>query len=154
MIGSNSAGSGSVRYGMTSDHVHALDVGLSDARPARFEPSMRPSARRAEQPTLEGPLYAGLPRLVDAHRDAIRTGFPLFWRRAGGYRLDRLVDRPFDLARFVVGFEGTLVTTTEATVRLVAKPAHTVIAVGHFRSTAAAIAATGTRCPATHRPSS
>ena len=149
MIGNNSAGSGSVRYGMTIDHVHALDVVLSDASIARFEPvDEAERARRAERSTLEGRLYAGLPRLTEAHRDAIRTGFPRFWRRAGGYRLDRLVDAedkqaPFDLARFVVGSEGTLVIVTEATVRLVAKPAHTVIAVGHFRSAAAAIAATG-----------
>jgi Fe-S oxidoreductase/FAD/FMN-containing dehydrogenase len=144
MIGNNSAGSGSVRYGMTIDHVHALDVVLSDASSARFEPvGEAERARRAGKSTLEGRLYAGLPRLMDAHRDAIRTGFPRFWRRAGGYRLDRLPDRPFDLARFVVGSEGTLVVITEATVRLVPKPAHTLIAVGHFRSTAAAIAATG-----------
>ena len=148
MIGNNSAGSSSVRYGMTIDHVLALDVVLADASTARFEPvDEAERARRAQHPSLEGQLYAGLPRLVDAHRGAIRAGFPRFWRRAGGYRLDRLAEAedeqaPFDLARFVVGSEGTLVIVTEVTVRLVAKPAHTVIALGHFRSTAAAIAAT------------
>ncbi|MDQ3887255.1 MAG: FAD-binding oxidoreductase, partial [Actinomycetota bacterium] len=144
MIGNNSAGSGSVRYGMTIDHVRALDVVLSDASLARFEPvDETERSRRAEQFTLEGQLYAGLSCLLDTHQEAIKTGFPRFWRRAGGYRLDRLAEQPFDLARFVVGSEGTLVILTEATVRLVEKPAHTVIAVGHFRSTAAAIAATG-----------
>jgi len=148
MIGNNSAGSGSVRYGMTIDHVRALEVVLSDASTARFEPvDETERARRAERPTLEGRLYAELPSLVDAHRAAVATGFPRFWRRAGGYRLDRLTsgaDRrvPFDLAQFVVGSEGTLAITTEAVVALVPKPERTAIAVGHFRSTAAAIAAT------------
>ena len=38
MTGNNSAGSGSVRYGMTIDHVRALDVVLSDGSTARLEP--------------------------------------------------------------------------------------------------------------------
>jgi FAD/FMN-containing dehydrogenase/Fe-S oxidoreductase len=142
MIGNNSAGSGSVRYGMTIDHVRELDVVLSDASTARFGPiDDAERARRAGTDTLEGRLYRELPALIDAHRGAIATGFPKFWRRAGGYRLDRLAGS-FDLARFVVGSEGTLVVATEAVVGLVPKPARTVIAVGHFRSTQAAIAAT------------
>ncbi|TQM38989.1 FAD-binding and (Fe-S)-binding domain-containing protein [Pseudonocardia cypriaca] len=147
MIGNNSAGSGSVRYGMTIDHVRSLDVVLSDASTARFGPvDEAERARRAAGDTLEARLYRELPALVDAHRDAIATGFPKFWRRAGGYRLDRLAEpidgAPFDLARFVVGSEGTLVVATEAEVGLVPKPSRTVIAVGHFRSTQAAINAT------------
>jgi FAD/FMN-containing dehydrogenase/Fe-S oxidoreductase len=144
MIGNNSAGSGSVRHGMTIDHVRALDVVLSDASTARFEPvDATERERRAGGSGLEAALYRELPRLVEANRSAIATGFPSYWRRAGGYRLDRLAGPgPFDLAEFVVGSEGTLAVVTEATVGLVPKPAHTVIAVGHFRSTPAAIAAT------------
>lgn len=146
MIGNNSAGSGSVRYGMTIDHVQALDVVLSDATRARFGPvSPAEVAARAAGSTREAMIYRELPALVAAHAEVIDTDFPGFWRRAGGYRLDRLArpDTPFDLAKFVVGAEGTLVVVTEATVGLVPKPPHTVIAVGHFRSTQAAISATG-----------
>ncbi|WP_158889190.1 FAD-binding and (Fe-S)-binding domain-containing protein [Amycolatopsis anabasis] len=144
MIGNNSAGSGSVRYGMTIDHVRELDVVLSDASTARFAPvGEAERARRAEAATLEGALYRELPRLVAGNRAAIERGFPTFWRRAGGYRLDRLAGgTPFDLAKFVVGSEGTLAVATGALVDLVPKPRHTVIAVGHFTSTPAAIAAT------------
>ncbi|PXY30092.1 FAD-binding oxidoreductase [Prauserella sp. PE36] len=144
MIGNNSAGSGSVRYGMTIDHVRELDVVLSDATTAHFGPVDEAElARRAAAPTLEGALYRELPKIVEENRDAIASGFPEFWRRATGYRLDRLADpTPFDLAKFVVGAEGTLVVGTSALVDLVPKPKHTVIAVGHFVSTPAAIAAT------------
>jgi FAD/FMN-containing dehydrogenase/Fe-S oxidoreductase len=144
MIGNNSAGSGSVRYGMTIDHVRALDVVLSDASTARFAPvDEAERARRAAVPTLEGRLYRELPQLVSAQASAIADGFPPFWRRAGGYRLDRLADgSPFDLAKFVVGSEGTLVIATSALVDLVPKPKRTVFAVGHFTSVPAAIAAT------------
>ncbi|WP_411113800.1 FAD-binding and (Fe-S)-binding domain-containing protein [Streptomyces sp. 029-5] len=145
MIGNNSAGSGSLRYGMTIDHVRELDVVLSDASRALLAPVDEVErARRAAQPTLEGSLYKRLPQIVRANSEAIAEGFPEFWRRACGYRLDRMArpDTPFDLAKFVVGSEGTLVIATEALVDLVPKPRHTMIAVGHFTSTAAAIEAT------------
>ncbi|WP_328472519.1 FAD-binding protein [Actinoplanes sp. NBC_00393] len=137
MIGNNSAGSGSVRYGMTIDHVRELDVVLADASRTRFAAGRQ---QRAAAGTLEGELYRRLPPLLT---DEIIAGFPPYWRRACGYRLDRLADDPeFNLAPFVVGSEGTLVTVTEAVVDLVPKPKHTVIAVGHFTSTLAAIEAT------------
>jgi FAD/FMN-containing dehydrogenase/Fe-S oxidoreductase len=159
MIGNNSAGSQSVRYGMTIDHVHTLDVVLSDASQVTFGPlTAGERLSRAGAPTLDGTICRELPRLVERHREAIATGFPRFWRQSGGYRLDRLdqvdqVDRPagatslarsagLDLAKFVVGSEGTLVTVVEATVQLVPAPRHRVIAVGHFISVQAAIEAT------------
>jgi FAD/FMN-containing dehydrogenase/Fe-S oxidoreductase len=144
MIGNNSAGSGSVLYGMTIDHVRALDVVLSDASVTTFAPADNEQVTaRAARDTLEGRLYRGLPGLVAEHRVAIDAGFPRYWRRAGGYRLDRLAGfESLDLARLVVGSEGTLAVTTEATVGLVPLPAAKAIAVGHFESVAQAIAAT------------
>ncbi|GAB3451062.1 FAD-binding and (Fe-S)-binding domain-containing protein [Actinophytocola sediminis] len=136
MIGNNSAGSGSVRYGMTIDHVRELDVVLSDASRTTLG-ATEPST----SDTLAGRIPEQLRRILETDRDAIDTGFPRFWRRAGGYRLDRLAG-DFDLAKFVVGSEGTLVVATSALVDLVDRPRHTVIAVGHFTSTQAAIAAT------------
>jgi FAD/FMN-containing dehydrogenase/Fe-S oxidoreductase len=148
MIGNNSAGSQSVRYGMTIDHVLALDVVLSDASTAAFGP-LTPAelAARAARPTLEGAICRELPALAARNAEAIATGYPRFWRQSGGYRLDRLAGRGgpggLDLARFVVGSEGTLVTVVAAEVALVPAPRHRVIAVGHFTSTEAAIEATG-----------
>jgi FAD/FMN-containing dehydrogenase len=144
MIGNNSAGSMSVRYGMTIDHVLALDVVLSDASRSVFGPlTGEELLARAAAATLDGAICRELPLLVERYREAIATGFPRFWRRAGGYRLDRLAGSPgADLAKFVVGSEGTLVTVVEATVQLVPAPRHRVIAVGHFTSVQAAIEAT------------
>ena len=150
MIGNNSAGSQSVRYGMTIDHVHTLDVVLSDASQVTFGPlTAGERLSRAGAPTLDGTICRELPRLVERHREAIATGFPRFWRQSGGYRLDRLAGATslarsagLDLAKFVVGSEGTLVTVVEATVQLVPAPRHRVIAVGHFISVQAAIEAT------------
>jgi FAD/FMN-containing dehydrogenase/Fe-S oxidoreductase len=147
MIGNNSAGSQSVRYGMTIDHVLTLDVVLSDASQSTFGPLTADElVSRAAAPTLDGTICRDLPLLVERHREAIATGFPRFWRQSGGYRLDRLNPETrsagLDLAKFVVGSEGTLVTVVEATVQLVPAPRHRVIAVGHFTSVPAAIEAT------------
>ncbi|MEU6265662.1 FAD-binding and (Fe-S)-binding domain-containing protein [Saccharopolyspora shandongensis] len=147
MIGNNSAGSGSLTYGMTIDHVRALDVVLADGSCTRFEPvDEAERVRRASAETLEGRIYQALPGLVTANEHVIEAKMPAFWRRACGYRLDRLVgfgpEKPFDLAKFVVGAEGTLVIATRALVDLVPKPRRTVYAVGHFTDAASAISAT------------
>jgi Fe-S oxidoreductase/FAD/FMN-containing dehydrogenase len=120
---------------MTIDHVRELDVVLSDASTAHLAPGANGATG------LHGTIQRELPKLLAEYEHAIATGFPGFWRRSGGYRLDRLAG-DFDLAKFVVGSEGTLVIATSAVVGLVPKPKRTVIAVGHFTSTPAAIAAT------------
>ena len=144
MIGNNSAGSGSLVYGMTIDHVRSLDAVLSDGSRALLEPVDEDEhARRAAGGGLEAALYRGVPEIVDRHRHAVEHDFPRFWRRAGGYRLDRIVaEGPFDLAKFVVGAEGTLVVATRAMVDLVPAPQRIVFAVGHFESVPHAIDAT------------
>ncbi len=131
MIGNNSAGSHSVRYGSTIDHVTALDVVLADASTARLAPSEPP-----------GRLHRETRAIIEGLGDGL-AGFPPFWRHSGGYRLDRVLDGDrVDLTKLIVGSEGTLAVVTEAEVRLVRKPPAKAIAVGHFDATPAAVAAT------------
>ncbi|MGV9375904.1 FAD-binding and (Fe-S)-binding domain-containing protein [Nonomuraea sp. NPDC003707] len=125
MIGNNSAGSHSVLYGSTVDHVESLRVVLADAT----TPDLRSDARL-------GAAVAGALQGVDL------SGFPRFWRHSGGYRLDLAARDLPDLTKLVVGSEGTLAVVTEATVGLVDRPRAKAIAVGHFTSTPSAIAAT------------
>src|SRR6185437_14074524 len=118
MIGNNSAGSQSIRYGMTIDHVERLDVVLADASAARLEGvGAAERARRAAGATREAALYRELPAVVQRRAEALR-GFPRWWRQAGGYRLDRLMDGDGTLnpAKVVVGSEGTLAVTVAAEV--------------------------------------
>jgi FAD/FMN-containing dehydrogenase/Fe-S oxidoreductase len=144
MIGNNSCGARSARYGMTIDHVDAVDVVLSDGTRAQLE-AVPPDevARRARPDTVEGRLYREVPRLVTVRERAIREDFPPFWRRSGGYRLERMLpdEGPLNLARLVVGSEGTLAVTVAADVRLVPKPVAIAAVAGHFHSVTDAIAA-------------
>src|SRR5260370_32527263 len=78
---------------MTIDQVLALEVILSEASRAGFQPlSEAERVSRAARPTLEGALCRDLPGLAERHREDIATGYPRFWRQSGGYRLDRLPD--------------------------------------------------------------
>src|SRR5208283_2699755 len=53
----------------------------------------------------------------------VRERYPRIPRRVSGYNLDELLpERGFNLARAVVGSEGTLATILSATVRVVPKP--------------------------------
>src|SRR6266702_6362874 len=82
MIGNNSAGSHSVRYGMTVDHVLSLDVVLSDASLAHLAPvNEAERVRRAQAATLEGDLYRRMPEILNQNSSCIAEGFPKFWRR-------------------------------------------------------------------------
>ncbi|HZJ70204.1 MAG TPA: FAD-binding oxidoreductase, partial [Planctomycetota bacterium] len=142
MIGNNSSGSHSIVYGTTIDHVHELEVVLSDGSRATFGPvSEAERARRAQADTLEGRLYRDLPGILRRHARAIAEDYPRHWRQSGGYRLDALA-RGFDLAKLVTGSEGTLAAITGARVALIELPAARQFVVGHFHTVDEAVAAT------------
>jgi FAD/FMN-containing dehydrogenase/Fe-S oxidoreductase len=143
MIGNNSAGSHSILYGSTIDHIEALEVVLADARQASFGGlPLDEAAKRSRAQTAEGRVYREIPKILGRVAGPLE-GFPPYWRHAGGYQLSRtLRDGEINLARLVVGSEGTLAITTQADVRLVPRPRFRAIAVGHFRSTPEAIAGT------------
>src|SRR5262249_14967319 len=91
MIGNNSTGAHSIRYGMTGDHVLALDVVLSDGAGVRFEAQTDAAARaKAQTPSLEGRIYAEALRQREAYAAAIEQDWPRTWRRASGYSLHYL----------------------------------------------------------------
>ena len=144
MIGNNSCGARSARYGMTIDHVDRLGVVLSDASTATLEAVLPEEIQqRSKQDTLEAALYREILPLVTDQDEVIRAAVPEHWRRSGGYRLERMLPDagPFNLAKLVVGSEGTLAVTVEATVKLVARPRAISALVGHFETIGEAIAA-------------
>src|SRR5205807_2061761 len=63
-------------------------------------------------------------RLACEHADEVDRRFPKILRRVGGYNLDEFTDssRPVNLAKIMVGSEGTLGIVLEAKLKLVPLP--------------------------------
>jgi FAD/FMN-containing dehydrogenase/Fe-S oxidoreductase len=124
MIGNNSCGVHSVMAGKTDDNIEALEILTYDGlkmkvgatSPEELEGMIRVGGRRGE-------IYAGLQSLAAKYGDLVRQRYPNIPRRVSGYNLNFLLpENGFNLARALVGTEGTCVTVLEATCRLVESP--------------------------------
>ena len=124
MIGNNSCGVHSVMGGMTSDNVEELDVLLYDGTrlTVRATPDDELERICAER-TRRGEIYRKLRDLRDRSSARIRARFPMIPRRVSGYDLPQLLpERGFNVARALVGTEGTCALVLAATLRLVHSP--------------------------------
>ncbi|MFF1279824.1 FAD-binding and (Fe-S)-binding domain-containing protein [Streptomyces sp. NPDC058299] len=125
MIGNNSCGASAQAYGKTVDNVRRLEILTYDGQRAWVGPT--PPGERARVIAAGGrlaELYAGLDRIATDYLADIRRGFPKIPRRVSGYNLDSLLpENGFDLAKALVGSEGTLVTVLRAELDLVPVPA-------------------------------
>jgi FAD/FMN-containing dehydrogenase/Fe-S oxidoreductase len=150
VIANNATGAHSLSYGMTADHLISADVIASDGSLGVL----------GAQSTLDGPLLSNLHSTVLAIREnyaeTITQNWPRSWRNSAGYRLNYLlpwspsapsqwVGRSYpanltpdslNLAPLLAGSEGTLAVIRRATVHLVPKPRHTILAVLAYQSNA------------------
>jgi FAD/FMN-containing dehydrogenase/Fe-S oxidoreductase len=119
MVGNNSCGARSLRYGNTRENVLSVDAVLADGSVAHFGPvahdlSDLPPASRLL------PLAWDLLVLAAREADEIEARFPKLQRRVGGYNLDALVPgrNDLNLAHLLVGSEGTLAFSTRIELKL------------------------------------
>ncbi|MFF8395349.1 FAD-binding and (Fe-S)-binding domain-containing protein [Streptomyces sp. NPDC016172] len=135
MIGNDACGNRSVRDGRTGGHVVALELVTADGVRAvadhtglrAAEPGDAEAVRRVAR------LDSELRRLVEENLAPIRTELGRIPRQVSGYQLHHLLpENGFDLARALVGTEGTCAVVTAATVRLVATAqASTLLTLGY-----------------------
>jgi FAD/FMN-containing dehydrogenase len=102
MAGNNSCGSKSIRYGLMADNTLGIDALLADGSRHFFGEG---------EPNTD--LVARLLALGEREAAEIAAGFPEQLRRVGGYNLDALTPAGRaagrgNLARLLVGSEGTL----------------------------------------------
>ena len=105
------------------DHRRSSPTAAGSCSARSRPPSSRP---RCARPALEGQIYREVARIRDQYATRSALRYPKHWRRVCGYNLDELVkDRPLNMARLIVGSEGTLLTVVEAKMRLVRRPTAT-----------------------------
>ena len=140
MLGNNSCGATAQRTGKAADNVQALDVMLYDGTRFRCGPTDdRLYAEIERAGNRQAAIYRSLRRLRDEHADLIRKRFPDIPRRVSGYNLDALLpENGFDLAKLLVGSEGTLATIASAELRLVDVVRHKAVAMLGFPDIVAA----------------
>jgi len=127
MVGNNSCGARSLRYGTTRDNVISIRGLLADGSAFEFGPH---AGNRVPEALLNR-----LTALGAREADEVARRFPKVQRRVGGYNLDALVpsDRPLNLAHLLVGSEGTLAVSTAIEIALSPlPPADRVQAICHF----------------------
>ena len=124
MIGNNACGTRALVYGRTSDNVDRLDVLRYDGTP------MTVGAYKDE---TGDPFIERLRALRDRHLGSLRTSLGRFPRQVSGYGLEHLLpEHGFNVARALVGSEGTCAITLGATLRLVSEPDTKVLVIAGF----------------------
>ncbi len=134
MIANNSCGAHSVMAGKTVENVEALEIATFDGARFWVGPTSDDELERIiAAGGRQGEIYAALKQLRDTYADQIRAKFPQIKRRVSGFNLDQLLpENGFNVARALVGTEGTCAVTLQAKVRLVKSPAKRVIVVVGF----------------------
>ena len=153
MIGNNAAGSHSVIYGTTREHVIVIEALLSNGTVVEFGPLTDEQLQaKCTLPTREGEIYRTVTGVINKHRGQILKRYPKpeIIRRNTGYPLDVLANSqpfnsqgpPFNLAPFLCGTEGTLAFTLSATLSLVEPPEAKGLVCIHFTTLDEAMLAT------------
>ncbi|WP_120521004.1 FAD-binding and (Fe-S)-binding domain-containing protein [Arthrobacter celericrescens] len=124
-IGNDACGNHSVRYGRTSDHVHEIDVVTSDGALLTAsgkgiratDPSDGYSVSRAFE------LGEALKKLAQDNLAPFRRELGRIQRQVSGYHLANLLpENGLNVARALVGTEGTCAVAVRARMKLVSKP--------------------------------
>jgi FAD/FMN-containing dehydrogenase/Fe-S oxidoreductase len=111
MAANNSCGSKSIRYGLMADNVNSIDAILADGTRHRFG-ALCDNLGDDVPPSIAA-LIERLRALGRREADEIAARFPTQLRRVGGYNIDVLTpsarrEGRENLARLLVGSEGTL----------------------------------------------
>jgi len=124
MIGNNSCGVHALMGGKTVDNIESLDLLLYDGTRMTVGATTEEELERLiAAGGRVGGIYAELKRLRDTYANLVRAQFPRIPRRVSGFNLDELLpENGFNVARALVGSEGSCAVILGATLRLVESP--------------------------------
>ena len=129
MIGNNSCGAHSVMAGKTVENIEALEILTYDGLRMWVGPTTDDElANIIAAGGRRGEIYAALKALRDKYAGLIRSRYPKIKRRVSGYNLDQLLpENGFNVARALVGTEGSCALTLQARTKLVHSPSKRVM---------------------------
>lgn len=153
MIGNNSCGTNSIRYGTTRDVLISMDTIFTDGERREIgELNESEWAEALQAPGVYGDAVRVLDRVVKENYDLIQESYPKasILRRNTGFALDDVADtwltgassRNPSLARLLCGSEGTMALTAAATLKLHRLHSHEVVIAVHFETLQASLEAT------------
>ncbi len=133
MVGNNSCGARSLRYGNTRENVLSVDALLPDGGALHFGP-VAPDL--SDVPDALKPLARDLMAIGAREADEVKARFPQVQRRVGGYNLDAVLPGRNDvnLAHILVGSEGTLGFSTRIELKLSPLLGRRAVGACHFGS--------------------
>jgi FAD/FMN-containing dehydrogenase/Fe-S oxidoreductase len=133
MVGNNSCGARSLRYGNTRENVISVDALLPDGSALHFG-SIAPDL--SDVPAVLRPLAKDLMEIGAREAEMVKARFPQVQRRVGGYNLDALAPGKNDvnLAHILVGSEGTLGFSTKIELKLSPLLGRRAVGACHFGS--------------------
>jgi FAD/FMN-containing dehydrogenase/Fe-S oxidoreductase len=134
MIGNNSCGMHAQMAGKVEENTIALEVLTYDGERMWVGPTTADELEMIiGNGGVRGEIYSRLKAIRDKYGDLIRRKFPKIPRLVSGYALHQLLpEHGFNVARALVGTEGTCVTVLEAKLRLVhSPPVRTLVVVGY-----------------------
>lgn len=138
MVGNNSGGEQSLRYGNTQRWVRELTVVLGDGKSYVVKPLTKKQLDvKMAQDTYEGRLYKQIYQLVEAHYDLIKNARPKVNKNSMGYNLWDVWDRGtqiFDMTHLFSGSQGTLGVITDLKMEAVKKPKHSGLLLAYLTS--------------------
>jgi FAD/FMN-containing dehydrogenase len=128
MVGNNSGGEQSLRYGNTERWVRELKVVLADGNEYVVKPlTKRQLERKVKEKTFESNLYLKVYQLIESNYDLIKNARPHVNKNSMGYNLWSVWDRGtgiFDMTHLFTGSQGTLGIITDITIEAVPKAKH------------------------------
>lgn len=128
MVGNNAGGERTLKYGSTRRYVEELDVVLSDGSRAHFKALTRGElAEKKSLDSLEGEIYRRMDDLLTQNAALIAAKRPKVSKNSAGYALESVRDEAagtFNLAKLLVGSQGTLALWTKGVFSLVRPKEH------------------------------
>lgn len=137
MVGNNSGGEQSLRYGNTENSVSELKAVLADGKEYVFSPLNRHQLElKLSQTDFEGEVYRNIYKLIEDNYALIHNARPSVNKNSMGYNLWSVWNREtgiFDMSRLLTGSQGTLGVITDVKLRLHPKPHHTGLLVMYLK---------------------